>query len=226
MLKNKFVNLILAILSSILIWVFVTTMINPEEQRVIRDINVQILNKDDLEKKNLSIGDENKYMIQVTVKGKRSDILNLNSNEISASIDVLGFSEGKNTIIPEVRVPNSVELINISPPEFEITVSKNETKIVPVNIKISGSIDKSLKIKTTLAVPDKIEITGKREEINKLTAFVADIRGSMIRFGNNKFDLTLIPVDSKGNQVYNSNFTQNKVEVMIKAVEKSENKNG
>jgi YbbR domain-containing protein len=226
MLKNKFINFILAIISALAIWIFVTTMINPEEQRVIRDVNVQILNKDNLEERDLSIGDENKYKIQVTIKGKRSDILNLDANEISASIDVLGFSEGRNAIIPKVQVPNSVEMINISPPEFEIIVSKNGTKIIPVKIKISGDINKSLEIKSKVVVPNKIEISGKKEELEKLTAFVAEIRGSSITAGENKFDITLIPVNSKGDQVYNSDFTQNKVEVVIRAARKSGATNG
>jgi YbbR domain-containing protein len=206
--------LILAIVAALVIWVFVTTNVDPQTTRTIREVPVELLNTSAIAEIGLVIPNESVYKVDVTVKGPRSNIINLDKEDIKASADVLGFSSGLNRATVNVEMPVGIEETVVNPPDLEIRLSKmkkltRKVKVVWVN-QPKGFAPKIEKI-----IPEVIEFSGIKESISKVSYFKAEIDYEKINIRSNRVETEIFPVDSKGNHIYDIDFIQKKVEVLF-----------
>ncbi len=61
---------------------------------------------------------------QVFLFGPLPDLLRLNPNDISATIDLEGKEAGTHTVKIEVKAPEGLEVRSVSPEEIEITLEQ------------------------------------------------------------------------------------------------------
>ena len=73
MLKNNKLNLLISIVCAIVLWAYITTVVNPETQRTISGIQVDLTNIEALNYRGFTINEGVPYRVDVTVKGARSD---------------------------------------------------------------------------------------------------------------------------------------------------------
>jgi YbbR domain-containing protein len=62
--------------------------------------------------------------VQVFLFGPIPDLLRLNPNDISATIDLEGKDAGTHKVKVEVKAPDGLEVRSISPEEIEITLEQ------------------------------------------------------------------------------------------------------
>lgn len=83
MLTKDFTIKLLSLVLAFLLWLYVMGEENPEIPYEINDVPVKLINSDTLEKKGLIVLDEKNYTVNVKVRGRRSDVLNIAAQNIS-----------------------------------------------------------------------------------------------------------------------------------------------
>jgi YbbR domain-containing protein len=214
MLKSKLFNLILAIVAAIVIWVFVTVNVDPQTTRTIKDIPVELLNVAAIGESGLVIPNEAAYKVDVTVKGPRSDIINLDKDDVKASADVLGFSSGLNSATVNVEVPPTIEETVVNPPDLEIKLSEMKKMTKKIKVAWVGAPD-NFNPKVRNIIPKVVEFSGSKNVTSKVEYFRAEIDYSKVNNRSNSVEADIFPVDKNGNHIYGIEYIQKKAEVIF-----------
>lgn len=196
MFQNKKANLILSFFITIALWGYVLISVNPTVDQTFEGIPVKIQNQETLLQRGLALSTE-EYYISVTVKGKRSDILNMTSEKIVAMMDVYGYALGTNYIPVKIELPPDIELKSGSSNKIEVVVEEFASSNRPVEVAVSGELDQDKEAYVFSVNPAQIEVRGpksKVEAVKKLTAtlYIEEMKT------NNSFTLNIAPVDGEG----------------------------
>ena len=90
-MKSNFVRLALAVLISFALWLYVISVVSPESEETFYDIPVSYQN-DILEERGLMIVSETPT-VTLKLKGNRSDLNELNANNITILVDLAAIRE-------------------------------------------------------------------------------------------------------------------------------------
>ena len=91
MLRNDKINLVIALLIAIGLWVYVLGEVNPTRDSTIRNVPIVFLNEATLEEEELILLSSSDIAINVTISGKRSDTGNIKESDIKVYADLEGF---------------------------------------------------------------------------------------------------------------------------------------
>ena len=95
MLKNDRINMILALLIAIGLWVYVVGVENPEKDIQIKDVPITFINEETLEENGLTMLSVSDSFVDVQVTGVRSDLKNVDKSDIKITADLEGYNEGE-----------------------------------------------------------------------------------------------------------------------------------
>lgn len=198
-LKNNTKIKLIALLSAVVLWMYVMAVVDPEETKLFEDVPVTITNLDDLLDKDLVVYPDTEITANVYVTGTLSNIQKINKDDIQVYGQINQPIEGKNEIYlratPSQRVTyefkNSVTIINL-----EKVIEENKSIDVIINGNSKGNVD-SVELEN---IKDGINVSGPRSLVQEVDKIVAELSVQ------NKIDdfnttLNLNPVDEKGNVV-------------------------
>jgi len=172
MQKSKILSIAAAIAVSVFLWIYVMTVVNPEDTVTISGIPVTFSGQEVLrEDYGLIISDGEDATIDLKISGKRSEIKDLSANNITLTVDV-----------SKVRTPRTVSSAyditfpaNVDPSEFNITERSSGTvrytverlakKTVEVIGVFEGDAAEGYEIGTMKFDRATIEVSGTEEEI-------------------------------------------------------------
>lgn len=198
-LNNNAKIKLIALLSSVVLWMYVMAVVDPEETKLFEDVPVSITNLDDLADKDLVVYPETEITASIYVTGKLSTIQKINKDDINIYGQINQPIEGKNEIYlratPSQRVTyefkNSVAIINL---EKVIEETKS------VEVKIEGNAKANVDTVELENIKDGIKVSGPRSLVQEVNKISADLN-----VGNQVDDfyttLDLKPVDENGNVV-------------------------
>lgn len=187
---------VLSLLLAILFWVFVMDQVNPEVTRTFNNVPVSLINKAELSNNNYVIMSPTEFRVGVEVKGRRNQILGIESENIHLVADLKKVKIGSNylPVIASVDV-QSIEVELTNPSDVPIVIDQIISKLIPVNIKVTGAFEPQYSLLALLPEYEEIKVTGPSTIVNK----VHHIHGEMSP-SNIKEDVTrkisLTPVDS------------------------------
>ena len=145
-MKSKILTFCLSLLLAIGIWIYVITVVSPESQDTFENVPVQIQNVALLEERGFVITDISNTNISLSLSGKRTDLIQINSSNIRVIADVSGINEpGEHEIYYTVSFPGSVasgaiETQSRYPDTIRITVEKKVTKKLDVMVEYTGAV--------------------------------------------------------------------------------------
>lgn len=211
------VSMILSLLMAVLLWLFVMTGKNPETYITYYNIEVELLNEDSLAYKDLVINDKKDWSVNVELKGHKNDFLYFNKENVKASVDLSGYTEGN------LKVPVKVELINsnsnlkvqdIEPREILFNFDKIVTQEKPFNLTILGELDEGLSFGKITKETNVIEVKGPRTIVNQVAEGVGivDLAG---RTDDAKLTVQVELVDSQKKKVEGLSFKPETIDVNI-----------
>lgn len=198
-LNNNTKIKLIALLSSVVLWMYVMAVVDPEETKLFEDVPVSITNLDDLVDRDLVIYPETEITASIYVTGKLSTIQKINKDDINIYGQINQPIEGKNEIYlratPSQRVTyefkNSVAIVNL---EKVIEETKS------IEVKIEGNSKANVDTVELENIKDGIQVSGPRSLVQEVNKIVAELN-----VGNQVDDfyttLDLKPVDEKGNVV-------------------------
>lgn len=213
--KKKYIYIAISIVISFALWLNVVDVQNPDSERIVRNVPLTVRNVDDLDEQDLVITSEINDTISVTIRGRRSDIINVNTSEIRADIDLKGCKEGTNSVRVNVDVPRAVSVQSVSPNGIEVEVEKVINEEKDVEILFEGVLTNDREAVCTDISDEKVKISGVRSLVKTVDKVQAIVNISDLGAESGKYKAELVPVDVSGKHVENVKLSKKTVDVSV-----------
>lgn len=156
----KFIPQLLCVAVAVIIWLYVMSNDSPDYERTFSGVPVSIENTALLSSSNgLTVLSGAGNLADITITGKKSDLISYSLEDIVASVDVGRITEaGRHQLSVSVTTPSGAILKSVSPTSVEIYVDQIATKTVPVQVNIV-SIQYDQSISLGVPTPDVSAVT-------------------------------------------------------------------
>ena len=215
MLKNNKINLIISIVVAIAIWAYVVVEINPDETKTVTHVPVTMTNVNSLHERGLALAKNEKYTVNVSVRGPRSKITQVNAGDIKATANLFGYPEGKNDIRVMVNAPSGLSVEDINPTFITIEVNRSITASKPVKIKYVGKFADNTDPELISNVPKTMEISGASSIVDTVSYIELTIKTGDIKDMATTIQSKSVAVNGNGNVVSGINLAHEKVAVKL-----------
>lgn len=186
MLRNKLNNLIekkyflvaFSIITSIVLWMYVTYIDNPQQTNTVSGIEIEYKGEDALKENNLIITGTDRKTLTIKFSGRRNSIWKLNNSNVTATVDLeeivdAGARTGIYQLSYDVNYPSgisssSVSVEDVSSDYITVTVEALMTLEVPVKGDNNSSVAEGYQAEPMEFSPDKIEISGTEAAVSKV----------------------------------------------------------
>lgn len=126
---------------------------------------------------NLEISTEDIPRAQIRVRGPQRIVRHLQPGDIYAEIELSGMKPGERTFdLPanHVRQPKELEVVQIVPSQFHLTLDVRLSRQVPVRPRVIGTFAQGYGIGQIVAQPSIVTITGPRKRVESVEAAITD----------------------------------------------------
>lgn len=210
-MKSKIVTALISLLSALLVWLYVVTVVSPNSDKYFHNIEIGIQGSKALEDRELMIMSTDISAVTLHLEGNRVDLNKLSNANITVDVDVSKIYEAGTYELKYTTsfgdLPNSaITVLSKEPGSVKVVVEEKATKTIPVQIKYSGNVKENHRAEKESAELDKetITITGPKPVIDKIAIAQINVplegRTESLR---DKYPITLCdakenPVDAKG----------------------------
>ncbi|MDO5716871.1 MAG: CdaR family protein [Tissierellia bacterium] len=220
MQKNKTRNLtakIVSLVVAILLWSYVMGVENPSEYRTVRNIKVNFLHLDTMERRGLELMNPTDTFVNVRISGKKMDLEKLSHDSISATVDLEGYSAGEVRIPINIRLnnaPEKLEVVSQSPSDIVVYIDRIITKEMDVKIVTNGNPEENFILGDLESATPKVSVKGPSSAINQVKRMEAyvDINGRTQAF---TVSVPVYAVDDLGQEIPGVDFTPSTVDVTV-----------
>ena len=230
-MTRKIMTALASLLAAVALWVYVITVVGPEDQQTFPDIPVVFRGVSALDGRGLMLLTEEVPSVTLELSGNRSDLNKLSPSNISVTVDLSNiYDPGKNAIGFDVSYPGDVanDAITVqsrTPSGITLEVVRRGYKDVPVEVDFTGALSKDYMKETPQLEMETVRISGPELEVKKIQSarisleLVEDTKTSI----TGEFPYTLCdgdknPVDAKRIQVTSEGAEAISVTVPIKRV--------
>jgi YbbR domain-containing protein len=203
--KNKKGQLIIKVccaVAAFMLWLYIYNFENPVMDRVIT-VPVSIVNQDILAQSKLSPVIESKAEIKITVRGRVSQIndLNIGEFELQADLASAGIQKGENKIHVTVeKKPSDIKVANADSLSITVNVDEMVEKTVPVKVILEGEARSGYYVLKPDAEYKEATIKGPSKVVNSVDYAVA--RCDISDYYKNINVKTTLQAESKSGIVY------------------------
>ncbi len=197
MLKNKRVNILIALIIAVCLWAYVTGAVDPNTTKKFTDVSIQLINEDSLAQDGLAVDSTDIKSIDVSLKGNRADISKLSKDDIKVTADLYGRHKGSNYVTLDVQLPNGIEVDSKSEDRILISIDELKTKEVSVEVKLTGDVADDTTLGDASVSPSKMVVYGTKDNIDKVDHVQASINAKVLQTKETTHDATVEAVDSK-----------------------------
>ena len=179
-----------SLLSSLAIWVYVTSVETDESKTTFRGVKVELVGEDILrDSKNLVVTDMDTSTVTVEVVGPRRIIGSLSSDQLVAQVDVSKLSRAAYTsqqytiVYPDGTDTSKLSENRRTPETINFMVSAQTSKSIQVRGSFDGSLAEGYTAEMPVFEPSTITITGSE-------AYLKDVEYAWVTFSKENVDST------------------------------------
>ena len=213
MLKNNKLNLLISIVCAIVLWAYITTVVNPETEITISDVKVELVNTEALNDRGFTVNERISYLVDVTVTGPRAEVLKIKAQDFKATADIAGYRKGMSNVPVNVTPPNNIELIQVRPEAIAIDIVDLITVFKPVRLEFEEEFAMNQEPGFIEVLPEEMEVSGVASAVDNIDYIRVLIPSGDLTEEMNTFRLEVEAVDKEGQVAYNVGLSQNLVEV-------------
>ena len=203
--RNNLVLKIMAVLFAVILWSYVISEMNPIRTRDLDNINIRYENMDKLTANNLYIS-QILETVDVRVEIRQSEVKSLSDQDVIARVDLGGInSPGEYTRKIEATLPNGLVSV-VNPATVSFYVDRYDTKAVPVNINLIGSVPNGYHADEPVITPSVVAVSGAYTDVKNVASAVCNIDLNGLTHGYNK-SMEIDLLDNNGNIIDKTLFT-------------------
>ncbi len=193
----KVASLILAIV----LWIYVMDIENPEIVKSFDNVPISLVNIERVESNGLLLANPTELSVNLKLKGRRSELLDLNLSSIHVTADLYGAIKGYNSIPLNFRIDNDeVYMTNASQNELNLYLDKIVELPKKVDIKISGTLPEGYSGGQVEVTPEEVIVRGPEKLVNEVAKLIGNLDISDLKKDVLK-QIPVIAVDNDGNVV-------------------------
>ena len=183
-MKSKVWSLVIAVVSALMLWMYVITTVSPNSKMTIPDIPVVFEGETWLmENRNLMITSGMNTTVDLEVSGNRSDLNKLNRSNVTLKVDLTKVYEaGTSDMTYTISYPNDVPAGAITeegryPAAVKLEVERRLSQEIPVNVVFTGTVPEDFIADTENVVLDYpvINIKGPASVVEKVKQARIDV---------------------------------------------------
>ncbi len=201
--KSNIIAKVVSVIIAIFLWYYVMGLVNPEETRTYRNITVAFKSLDYLNNTKLVNLGPSEAKVSVQVKGKKSELDNINENNIKAAIDFRGYSAGQARVPVKAEIIgqyNTLQVTSVGPSEIIFNLDSVESYKKPIEIRQKGEVKENYALSDISMDVENVKLTGPESYIAKVDKVIAEID---LTNKDKPFTISskLYAVDIKDNQI-------------------------
>ena len=118
----------------------------------------------------------------VAVKGRYSDIINLDTDDIEVYVDASEITQaGQYTLSVNVRVDNGITLVSVYPEQITVYISTNQKKQIPVKVKATDyQIPSGCTLNSEIIGANYITVEGPVDVLEKISYAQATVSPGVV----------------------------------------------
>ena len=214
MLKNNKINLLISIVCAIVLWAYITTVVNPETERTVSGIPVDLVNIDALNDRGYTVDEATASLVDVLVRGARSEVAKLGPADFKATADVTGYNKKGVANIPvHIVLPNNIELTQVRPEAIQVGIVDLITVFKPVRLEFEEEFPRGWEPGFIEISPEEMEVSGVAEAVDSIDYIRALVKEGSLTEEMDTFRLDVVAIDKSGQPVYNVRLSQPSVAV-------------
>ena len=213
MLKSNKVNLLISIVCAIALWAYITTVINPETERTIGGIQVDLVNIDALNDRGFTVNESTAILVDIVVRGARAEIAKLQPADFRATADMTGYKKGIAHVPVNIAMPSEIELAQVRPDAIDVSIVDLITVFKPVRLEFEESFPRGQEPGFIEIIPDEMEVSGVTELVDSVDYIRALVKTGELTEEISTFRVDVFAIDKSGLPVYNLSLSQPSVEV-------------
>lgn len=211
---------LLSIIAAAIVWLLIMNIDDPYKTKNFV-VSVQMINEEALHSVNKVYEVLEGSTANVSVRGKRSVVDNLEAEDISATADLSELSSVNAVAIKvQLRKDVSSDVVLGCSQVLKVSLEEMETKQVKVSVDTQGSPAAGYTVGECIARPNVIEVTGGSSVVDRITSVKVTLN---VNGASQNFVKQLEPVayDKRGNKVTSStlSFSDTKVKVRAKLLQ-------
>jgi YbbR domain-containing protein len=214
--------IIMSIIVAIFMWAFVMTTTNPSLTKTIRNVPLSIRNLENIQNQGYElVGKDQVESVNVKVEASRSDILNIDNEDLVVSVDLQSPSEGIRSLNINVDTPTGVKVVDIEPKKVNLRIEKVIEKKLTPKLDIKDKLREGRIVEVNEMYPDKVSVRGIRSKVEK----VEELRAVVDKedFLNGKIhNIDLEALDEKGEKVEGVSLSASQISLSFKVSETKE----
>ena len=206
MRKRRFFDIIIAVAGALLLWLYVVTVVTPDDDIVIDNIRINFVGSNTLRTEhNLVMSNISDRTVTVKFHGSRVLLNQLRNeqNSIKVELDVSAFTSEKDYNSGyEVSLPTSlqdgqIQIVECIPKTVQFTVEPLASKQVAVKGLFDGTTAEGYVDEDLIFQPDTIKVSGP-------AALVEQVRNAQVLIGGKKLtstttkDVSVMLIDMNG----------------------------
>lgn len=218
--KDAFLK-IFSIFIAIILWSYVSFVLDPETEKELTNIPVKFVNEQALTNTGMTLINS-EYTVDFIVKGRRNVVNAINKDRVFAEADLAGLSKlGRNKISVKIEGLSSMIQIIKEPEDIFIDLDKLYSVQKTISVITKGETQKGYAVNNPSVNPASVKIEGSQKLINSIyeVNVAVDITNLDNTF-NAKEEINI--VDNKGETIKGLKCNINYVEVKVPIVRAKE----
>lgn len=204
---------VFSLVIAILLWYFIITEIDPTIKKDFANVQVELRNQSTMREAGLELLKHDDYTTSIVISGKRSAILGLKEEDISAYVDLEDIQPGSQRLPIHYRLSDDSLTIERSNPKA-ITVSVDEIvkEEKEITVKSKGKPGDNYVLDHVSVSPEKVVIRGPKREVDKVQSVVGYVAVDGAK-DTVVSTVELFPMDQNKRVVSNVDISPNSVSV-------------
>ncbi len=199
-LSESFKVKILSVLVAFGMWIFVMEKIDPIRVETLENVPIsEITNIDNVYENDLAISQDQKLVVNIDFRGKRSSLLNFLRSEPVVKATIQNPVSGENRVELTVTVPTDIEY-SIEPSNFYITLEESVVSTRKIEITYTGTPEEEYSVNDLVAAEQEAVVEGAKSQVDKVSKLLGTVNVDGAK-KNYTLSVKVIPVDSKGIEV-------------------------
>ncbi|MBQ1483670.1 MAG: hypothetical protein IIZ42_00040 [Eubacterium sp.] len=214
MLEKKGVRILISLLAAFALWAYVVMQVNPSTTKTIKGIPVNLTHTEILAERGLAVSSVGTDTIDVEVTGPIADLRHIDSDDVTASVDVTSAAKGENQLNITVRVPSGITVASRSTDRVLVNVEEYTTKEVPVTITYTGTFGENEEGTTVSVGTGSVTVSGAESLVSVVEYARGSIDASRLDDTENEISCQLQPVSKEGSTIPGVGLSQETVTVV------------